>query len=175
MNSNLGKNDAGASCEYQENLNILRQIDFFSGLSLEATKVLAYLCSREKFKMDEYLFQQDDEDDRAFYIISGIAHLVHRTNGEASVLREYGEGEFIGRLSLTGKMRRLFDLRAKSDVVCLTISQEKFSKALEQFPDQLPKLIRVIVENIYKWEKHFITQRTGDCNDCMQLIGVSLV
>ena len=175
MNSNLGKNDKDASCEYQENLNILRQIDFFSGLSLEATKVFAYLCSRERFKKGEYLFQQDDEDGRAYYIISGTAHLSQQTEGGDSIVREYGEGEFIGRLSLTGKMRRLFSLQAQSDVVCLTISQEKFGKALEQFPDQLPKLIRVIVENIYKLEKRFIKQRTGDCRDCMQMIGVSLV
>ena len=45
MNSNSGKNESGTSSEYQENLDILRQIDFFSGLPLEATKVFAYLCS----------------------------------------------------------------------------------------------------------------------------------
>jgi len=175
MNSNSGKNSDSASCEYQENLNILRQIDFFSGLSLEATKVFAYLCSRERFKPEEFLFQQNEEEGRGFYIISGTAGLFHQRNGEEIHIRDYGEGEFIGRLSLTGNIRRLFNLQAVTDVVCLTISQEKFNRALQQFPDQLPKMIRVVVENIYRWEKRFLKEQTGDCRDCMQKIGVSLV
>ena len=79
MNSNTEKNEDGATSEYQENLNILRQIDFFSGLPLEATKVFAYLCIREKFKSGDFLFQQDEEDEQAYYIISGSARLLHVT------------------------------------------------------------------------------------------------
>jgi len=175
MNSNSGKNEHCATCEYEENLSILRQIDFFSGLPLETTKVFAYLCARERFKPDDFLFQQDEKDGRAFYIISGNTRLSHRLNGEEKHIRDYGEGEFVGRLSLMGNMRRLYNLKAVTDVVCLMISQEKFNKALQQFPDQLPKMIRVIVENIYKWEKRFLKERSGDCSDCTQKMGVSLV
>jgi hypothetical protein len=60
-------------------------------------------------------------------------------------------------------------------MICLTITREKFTKALEQFPDLMPKLIRVIVENIYSWEKRFVAHRTEDCSDCFKGIGVSLV
>ena len=76
MNSNSGKNKSGTSSEYQQNLDILRQIDFFSGLPLEATKVFAYLCSRESCKSGDVIFNQGDEDDRAFYIVSGQARRI---------------------------------------------------------------------------------------------------
>ena len=175
MSSNLEKNESDASCEYQENLNILRQIDFFSGLPLEATKVFAYLCSRESFKQGDDVFTQDDEDGRAYYLISGSARLIHRANGNETAIRDYQEGEFIGRLVLMGRMRRLFSLQAITDLTCLTIDRTKFARALEQFPDQMPKIIKVLVDNIYNWEKRFIANRTGDCEDCMQKVGVSLV
>jgi CRP-like cAMP-binding protein len=175
MNSNTEKNEAGATSEYQENLNILRQIDFFSGLPLEATKVIAYLCIREKFKAGDFLFQHDDEDEQAYYIISGRARLLHVDGGQERVIRDCEEGEFIGRLALMSATRRLFSLRARTDVICLTITREKFTKALEQFPDLMPKLIRVIVDNIYSWEKRFLAHRTEDCSDCFKEIGVSLV
>jgi CRP/FNR family cyclic AMP-dependent transcriptional regulator len=175
MNSNLERSDSAGSCEFEENLSILRQIDFFSGLPLEAIKVFAYLCHREHFRPGEYLFQQDEEDGRAYYFVSGNARLVQQVDGNEVEVRDYGEGDFIGRLALMGKMRRLFSLRAATEVGCLTLSQEKFTKALEQFPEQMPKMIRVIVEGIYKWEKRFIRQRTGDCDDCTRKIGVSLV
>ena len=71
----LEKNNTTPSSEFQENLELLRQIYFFSGLPLETLKVFAYLCSREKFKQDEYIFSQDEDDGRAFYIINGQAQL----------------------------------------------------------------------------------------------------
>ncbi|KPJ77446.1 MAG: hypothetical protein AMJ54_08050 [Deltaproteobacteria bacterium SG8_13] len=175
MNSNSGKNESGASSEYQENLNILRQIDFFSGLPLEATKVFAYLCSRESCKPGDVIFEQGDEDDRALFIISGQARLSQQTDNAETTIRHYREGDFIGRMTLLGQIRRLFSLTATSEVVCLVITREKFTKALEKFPDLVPKFIDVLVHNIYRWEKRFLKTRTGDCKDCMKIAGVSLV
>jgi len=175
MNSHTEKNEGGPTSEYQENLNILRQIDFFSGLPLEATKVFAYLCIREKFKKGDFLFQQGDEDEQAYYIIVGSARLLHEDDGQELEIRDCEEGEFLGRLALMSTMSRLFSLRARTDMICLTLTREKFAKALEQFPDLMPKLIRVIVENIYNWEKRFVTHRPIVCSDCFKEMGVSLV
>lgn len=175
MNSNSGKNETGASSEYQENLDILRQIDFFSGLPLEATKVFAYLCSREAFKPGDVIFQQGDEDDRAFFIISGQARLWQQTDNAETDVREYRVGDFLGRMTLLGQIRRLFSLTATTQTVCLVITREKFTKALEKFPDLAPKFIEVIVKNIYRWEKHFLKIRSGDCSECLKIAGVSLV
>ena len=175
MNSNTEKNDGQASCEYQENVGILRQIDFFSSLPLEATKVFAYLCTRETFRPGDYLFQQDEEGDRAYYIISGSARLDRRIDDTEKTMRTYTAGAFIGRLALMGKMRRLFSLKASTEVTCLIIGREKFTRALEQFPDIMPKIIKVLVDNIYNWEKRFLADRSVDGENSFQQIGVSLV
>lgn len=177
MNSNLENNkpSKGASSEFQENLNILRQIDFFSGLPLEATKVFAYLCVRETFKAGDMLFQQDDEDGRAFYIMTGTAKISHTENGTQKSIGYIQQDRFCGRLALMGKIRRLFSLQAETDVTCLTISREKFTKALEQFPTLMPKMINTVVESIYKWEKHFIVGLPDACDACRPKLGVSLV
>ena len=91
MNSNSEGNKAAAGCEYQDNLDILRQVDFFSGLPLEATKVLAYLCTRETFKPQEVLFEQDEEDERAYCILSGQVRLMFKDDGKEQVIRSYGQ------------------------------------------------------------------------------------
>lgn len=175
MNSNSGKNETGESSEYQENLDILRQIDFFSGLPLEATKLFAYLCRRESCKSGDVIFQQDDEDDRAFFIISGQARLSQRTGRDETGIREYGPGDFIGRMTLLGQIRRLFTLTATTEVVSLVITREKFSKALEKFPDLVQKFIDVLIKDIYSWEKNFLQAHTGECKDCKEFAGVSLL
>ena len=175
MNSNSEKNETSASCEYQQNLDILRQIDFFSGMPLEATKVFAYLCNRESFKPGDVIFQQGDEDDRAFFVISGQARLSQQTDNAETGIRNFRAGEFIGRMTLLGQIRRLFSLTATTETVCLVITREKFTKALEKFSDLTPKFIAAVVKNIYQWEKHFLKKRSGDCNECLKMAGVSLV
>ena len=175
MNSNSEKNESGTSSEYQENLDMLRQIDFFSGLPLEATKVFAYLCNRESCKPGEVIFQQGEEDDRAFFIISGQARLSQRTDKTETPIRDYHEGDFIGRMTLLGQIRRLFTLTATTELVSLVITREKFTKAVEKFPDLAQKFIAVLIKDIYSWEKGFLQNRTGDCKDCMQFAGVSLL
>jgi len=82
MSSNLEKSNPGRSCEFQENLNILRQISIFSPLPLDSLKVFAYLCNRERFKKGDFLFKQDEDDGQAFYIISGEAVLVYKGETE---------------------------------------------------------------------------------------------
>ena len=154
---------------------MLRQIDFFSGLPLEATKVFAYLCIRDSFKPGDAIFQQGDEDDRAFYIMSGQAQLLRQNDDTPTALRDYGEGEFIGRMTLLGQRRRLFTLAATTEMTCLVITREKFTKALEKFPDLTPKFVEVVVRNIYRWEKHFLQIQSGDCSECLRIAGVSLV
>lgn len=177
MNSNTGDSEPRASCEYDQNLGILRQVDFFSGLPLEATKVFAYLCERERFRRGDILFEQGDEDGKAFYFISGKAELHQEHDGQSVVLRVFDAGDFIGRLSLLGNVRRLFTLTAAEDVNCLVLTKEKFSRALEQFPELMPKLIKVAVQQINDWEKGFLkTCAENDrCRECRHRVGVSLV
>ena len=124
------KNEVNPSSELEENLEILRQTYFFSGLPLETLKIFAYLCTREKFKKDEYIFKQHEEDGKSFYIISGKAKLEREDNDSAKEIRDCVTGEFIGGLTLLGEVRRLFSLKAVEDTLCLVLEREKFTKAI---------------------------------------------
>ena len=175
MNLSSGKNEAYQASEFQENLEILRQIYFFSGLPLERLKVFAYMCTRETFKQGEYLFRQGDDDGQAFYIVSGKARLVHTDEGGEQMIRDYDTGEFLGGMVLLGNMHRLFSLKALTEVTCLILTREKFSTTIQQFPDLMPKLIKSVVERVSAWEGGFLVSRGEGCEVCGQKVGVSLV
>lgn len=170
-----GKNDSNPASELEQNLNMLRQTYFFSGISLEALKVFAYLCTREKFKQGEYLFRQGEDDGQAFYIIEGQALLEREYDGETKTIRNFTSGEFMGGLTLLGEMRRLFSLKATADTTCLILDREKFAKVLEQFHDVMPRIFKAMVMGINTWEERFLADRTEKCNDCMDQLGVSLL
>ncbi len=173
--SSLERNNATPSSEFQENLELLRQIYFFAGLPLETLKVFAYLCTREKFKQDEYIFSQDEDDGQAFYIINGRALLERKDDGEAAGVREFKTGDFIGGLTLLGETRRLFSLKSNTETTCLVLSREKFCKTMEQFPTLLAKICNAVAKSIDIWEERFLSERADQCGECLNKLGVTLI
>jgi CRP/FNR family cyclic AMP-dependent transcriptional regulator len=156
MNSSE-KNDSGMSSELQENINLLRQIDFFSSLRLEALKVLAYLCDRESFEPEEELITKNEDGGRAFYILSGRARLERQDESGLQVLREYEKETLLGGLILLGEMHSLFSVRAVEKTTCLVLTREKFKRVVEQFPEMIPKVLKGVVTSVRDWEKEFLT------------------
>ena len=130
---------------------------------------------KEQFKKDEYIFRQHEEDGRAFYIISGRAILERQDNDTAKEIRDCVTGEFLGGLTLLGEVRRLFSLKAAEDTICLVLEREKFTKALEQFPDIMPRIFKAVAKNIDSWEERFLADRADICGQCMVNLGVSLI
>jgi CRP-like cAMP-binding protein len=168
-------NKSTPSSEFQENLEILRQIYFFSGLPLETLKIFAYLCTREKFKQGEHIFRQNEDDGQAFYIVEGKARLERMDNGETTKVRDCDTGEFLGGLTLLGETGRLFSLKSVTDTTCLVLNREKFVKTMGQFPDLMMKICKAVAQSIDTWEKRFLTDQGDQCGECMGRLGVTLI
>ena len=175
MNSSMERGQPSESSEFQQNLEILRQMDFFSALSLEALKVFAYLFTREKFRPGDHLFYQDDNDGKAFYIISGTADLVRDEGRGETTFGEFTEGDFLGGLALLGDVPRLFSVRAQTDIMCMVMTREKFTKALEQFPELMPKVMETMAKRVRLWEERLLREEGGLCDQCRKKVGVSLI
>jgi CRP-like cAMP-binding protein len=173
--SSLDESSPTPSCEYQENLDILRQTYFFSGLPLESLKIFAYLCTRETFREGEFLFRQGEDDGEAFCILSGRAQLERTAEKSTLPIRTYGAGAFIGGLGLIGETRRLYCLRALQETVCLVLNRDKFTKTLDQFPGQRPRIFKAVVAAINDWEESFLADMAEACGGCMHKLGVSLL
>lgn len=173
MDSSAGKNSSDPACEFQQNLEILRQIDFFAGLPMETLKVFAYLCARESFATEDYLYHEDDDDGQAFYILSGQLSLIHEVDGREVSIRNYAAGEFIGGLSLLGSTRRLFALKAGQDTECLLLTREKFTKAITQFPDLIPKIFKSVVDSIRSWDQQLLFEMAEKGLSLERAVGIS--
>jgi CRP/FNR family transcriptional regulator, cyclic AMP receptor protein len=173
--SSSEENSLNPPCEYQDNLNLLRQTYFFGGLPLEVLKVFAYLCLREKYKSGDYLFRQGEDDGNAFCLISGRARIERQSGEESRVVRVVGPGQFIGGLTLLGPTSRLYSLGAVDDTVSIVLSREKFSKTIQQFPEQMPRIFKAVVSAVNAWEQLFLEQLGPECNGCLPNLGVTLL
>ncbi len=173
MNSSAAENKSETGCEFQQNLEILRQIDFFAGLPIETLKIFAYLCARETYQAGDYLFSQEDDDGQAFYLISGNAVLAHATDGAEIEVMTYTSDMFLGSLALLGSMPRLFSLKAAEKVECLVLTREKFTKSIEQFPELMPRLLKSVVVGIRSWDKRFMREMAARGVSLEGLAGIS--
>ncbi|EPR41737.1 putative transcriptional regulator, Crp/Fnr family [Desulfovibrio sp. X2] len=175
MSSSTERNEpcaAKQSCEFTQNIELLRQVPLFAALPLEPLKILAYLAQRETFAAGDILFHEGEADGQAFYIISGNARLLREEETGTRELRDYGEGEFLGGLGLLGEMRRLFSLRAETQIRALVLTRERFAKVLEQFPDIHARLGEAMVKFIGEWEEHVLRDQGSEC---LAYCGVSLL
>ncbi|MBT8407149.1 MAG: hypothetical protein KJP05_06810 [Deltaproteobacteria bacterium] len=78
-------------------------------------------------------------------------------------------------LALLGDMRRLFSFKALTDMRCLVMTREKFIKAIEQFPELIPRVLETMVDRIRSWEERLLIDQDGLCDSCRKKVGVSLV
>lgn len=174
MNSSTEKNDTGETCEFAQNLKILRQLYFFAKLPLETVKVFAYLCDKEAYKAGDMLFEQGEDDGRAFYLLSGVCRLVRDLPEGPTTVRDLEPETLVGALALLGNARRLYSLRAETDVTALVFTREKTTRALAQFPESMPKVMQAMVERIYIWEEQFLRRHADRNMACLKESGVTL-
>jgi CRP-like cAMP-binding protein len=161
--------------EYSNTIELLRNVPFFSAMPLDAVKVLACLCSREKFQAGELIFAQGEVDEHAYLILEGEAEMLLRTENDQETLNSYIKGDFIGGFSLLSSVARLFSLKAKSDVFCLVLQRDRFQKTLDQFPDSAAEILRVMTFAVHQWEYRLLHGHGRLCMECKAGVGVTLL
>ncbi len=176
MNSLMNTDNPKDKSEFSDNLNIIRQIEFFSGLPMEVIKLFAFLCKRQSYKPGDYIFKQDDDDQCSYYILTGRVKLVLEENDTEHLVREYGAENFFGVLSLMTPMIKPLSLIAAQDTACLVMTRKAFSKVVDQFPD-IPLIVaRAIGQRVFKADKRAIIEFESHKKEALkQFIGVSLI
>ena len=176
MSSHMKTNDSDDKSRFQSNLNIIRQIEFFSGVSIEVMKLFALLCKSQSYKSGDVIFSQDEDDHCSYYILSGQANLVLKNKGKEYIIREYKEEHFFGVLSLITPMVKQFSLVTTQDTTCLTMTREAFSKVVDQFPQILLTVTRSIGQRVVMAERKSILEiEENDMDTFKNLLGISLI
>ena len=176
MNSQVNINSPGEKSEFTDNLNLFRQIEFFSGIPLEVVKLFALLCQRTTYGAGDTIFNQGDDDRCSYYIISGNAKLVLESNGKEIEIREYGPEAFFGVVSMLTPIVKQFSLKATEETTCVVMTRKAFSKVVDQFPDVPLIISRSIAQRLVSAEQNCMAlfESSGQ-DEIRKLMGVSLI
>ncbi len=162
-------------CEYRKNLEILREHVYFSGVELERIKVIALICERKIFQEGSFIFHQNDMGKRAYHLISGRIEVIRDDDGKEVTLGEMKPGTPFGTLALFMPVKRLFSLRARSNVTCLTLDRQKFQGQTSADSKVIQPLFKNLVREIVNWEEHYLIHDVCRAHRTIDEIGVSLL
>jgi CRP-like cAMP-binding protein len=172
----MNTSDSGDKSEFVANLNVFRQIEFFSGFPIEVMKLFAFLCQRQSYKPGEVIFHQDDYDQCSYYILSGKARLVLAKQEKEYAIREYEAETYFGALSLMVPMVKQFSLIATQDTTCMVMTRKAFSKVVDQFPEIPLIIIRSIGQKVSQAERKCVLEfEAKETKELRDLLGISLL
>ncbi len=158
--------------EMQQNLNLLKNVHFFSNFPGKAMKLIAFLAERALLAPGDVLFEEGDDHGRAYLVLSGQLSLMKQYEDTKIVVQHFAEGDFLGSSSLLGAMPALFTLQATTEATVLTINRKHFSKILEQFPETTKLSLKALLKELYQWERKNIHE-AGPC--CLSRTGATVL
>jgi len=96
----------------------------------------------------EILIKQGEVGDCMFVIQSGRVRIVRETRDGESFLREAGEGELLGEMSIFDKEVRSATVRAAGPVQALTVDKNNFLRRVHEDPTLAFRLVRVMSRRV---------------------------
>lgn len=124
-------------------LDILSQIDIFSGFPIEKAKEFLLIVREERYKRGDLIIRKGTLGDKFYIIASGNVKFEGLdTSSEAVPVKRYGQYEYFGEASLVLDLPRAADVFAETDVVALTVEKNKFLQFIRN-TDLRQNLIRL--------------------------------
>lgn len=131
-----------------DEVNMLKRVPLFSGVSPAKLKLLAFTSERVAFKAGDALFLQGETGDAAYVILSGRADiLVNSPNGEIKIA-EVEQNAIVGEIAILCDVARTATVKALTQVEALRINKENFLKLLMDFPEMTIEMVRVLADRL---------------------------
>ncbi len=120
-------------------LTVLRGVPLFSGLSAHELRTLDDLLFRRRYVRDEIIFDQDEEGQAIYFVLSGKV-LIRRDNSPQGATAELAPGQFFGERALLEDAPRVAQACTGEDSVLAVLFREDFLSLLQTHPQIADKI-----------------------------------
>jgi uncharacterized membrane protein len=128
---------------------VLRRVSVFEGLSEDDLAALAPRMQERVLRAGQVLFMLGDRGSAMFVIASGQVNIFLPGEGSRRLsLKDLGEGEYFGEMSLFDEKPRSASAMASTDVLLLELTKEMLTEFLERRPRASLVLLRTMVERL---------------------------
>lgn len=132
-----------------EKVQLLKTLPLFQNLSQQELEVIASASTEQTIPSGTTFIEQEDESNSAYVIYKGSAKVFRVTNeGEQINVAVIGPGEVVGELALLDNSPRSACVQALQEVKLLTITKNKFSKILHDYPETAVSLLCTLADRV---------------------------
>ena len=116
------------------------------GMTDRTLEAIGDLATEVRFAPGEAIIREGDPGD-AFYVITA-GNAVVAQNG--TQLRELGEGDFFGEISLIDGQPRSATITATDEVSALTLGRDQFQQLIDEHPSVRLEVLMALTERLRK-------------------------
>lgn len=132
-----------------DEVELLRRLPLFAGVSPAKLKLLAFTSDRIKFDAGRELFKQGDPGDAAYVVLSGNADVIVGERKVATV----NPSELVGEIAILCDVPRTATVVASTPLLTLRIRKDHFIKLLSDFPEMTVEIMRVLAVRLSRTTK----------------------
>ena len=158
---------AGLRTERQAIEEALGRIAILRGLSAREVSDIAPRFHWHRYKADEQILTEEDEDDLVYFILDGRVRVVsYSQSGKEVIYRDMLSGDVFGELAAIDGKPRSANVVAVSDTLVATLSGEAFrtlvaehSEVAQALLRKCTGLIRVLTERVFEFSALAVRNR----------------
>ena len=125
---------------------LLRRSHLMQGMTDRTLEAIGDMTTEVSFAPGEAIVREGDLGDAFFVITAGNAVVEHA----GQQLRELGEGDFFGEISLIDGQPRTATITATDEVSALTLGRMQFQRLLDEHPSVRLELLMALTERLRK-------------------------
>lgn len=143
----------------KDEVELLRRVPLFAKVSPAKLKLLAFTSDRVTFGADQVMFNQGDQGEDAYVVLSGTADiLVNLQSGQVKVAG-VEPNEIVGEIAILCDVVRTATVRTVTPVEALRIRKDQFLTLLAEFPEVAIEIMRVLADRLNRTTAALIEAR----------------
>lgn len=132
----------------KDEVELLRRVPLFAEVPPAKLKLLAFTSDRISCLAGQVLFNQGDEGDAAYVVLSGSADiLIDSPSGQIRV-ETVGPNAIVGEIAILCNVVRTATIKTTAPTEVLRIRKDHFLKLLAEFPDLAIEMLRVLADRL---------------------------
>lgn len=133
-----------------DDVETLRAIPLFAGITPARLKLLAFTCDRVAFRPNQRLICEGEKSAAAFVILSGTADVVRTVDGVAEKKGEVHACAVVGEPCLMSDRVHEVTVVATSLVETLRIDRQRFRDLLASCPQTMSQVMRAMSDRMVR-------------------------
>jgi CRP/FNR family cyclic AMP-dependent transcriptional regulator len=127
---------------------LIRKIDFFSGLDDKILNKISDACIARQFTKNETIVRQGEMGLGLYIIARGRVKVDREQGGARTQVAELGAEQFFGDMALLDNKPRSATVTGIEDTECLLLTRDSFVKLMNKYPEIPIRMAKVLAERL---------------------------